>query len=177
MHKIITDAAALTKAIAKVHGDSTKLATGIQIALASSVFFAMKDGNIEPITSLFTGVHKGTRRAAMQAWLLEFAPVVLNTENDKTVPFKFSRDKLKALADDPMTAEVAEGHAATALLTDWTDFKPEQLVPETFDVAAMVKQLLTKVKGLSAKGSKPKHADLIAKLQAMTSTDEAPAPL
>lgn len=178
MHKIITDAAALTKAIAKVHGDSAKLAGGIQIALASGVYFAMKDGNIEPLTTLFTGMNKGVRRAAMLAWLTTHAPVVLNKdEKDVSAPFKFSRPKVAELIAEPMTAEVAEGYAATVLNIDWTEFKPEVLIPETFDVAVMVKQLLAKAKSLSAKGSTPKHADLLAKLQALTLPADSPAPL
>ena len=108
-HKLIIEASALTKHIAKIHGDSAKLATGIQIALTSGVYFAVKDGNIEPLTTLFTGMHKGVRRAAMLAWLVDHAPVVINDKDtDKTAPFKFSRERLNKLVPETITPEVAD---------------------------------------------------------------------
>jgi hypothetical protein len=182
MTKIITDAAALTKAITKASKDSMTLEGNIQLCLASSVFFAVKDGNIQPLTALFTTVSKGVRRAAMQAWALEFAPVLLNTGTDaKEAPFSFSRDKVEALTEAKKpTAEQAIAAAERGFASNWADHKPEQLTPEFFDVRKMLDSLVKQAATLQKKGSKPKGADLLTKVQALIaapSASEEPAPL
>ncbi len=171
--QLITDASALTKAIGVAAKASHALAGSIQIALASCSFFALKDGNVQPINLLFTSMGKGVRRAAMQAWLLDHAPVLLQTDKDKAKeqPFVFSRDKVEELTGHAKpTAEQAEETAEASLTVSWVEFKPEQLTPESFDVQAMVTQVIKKAKGLQSKGSKAVHGDLIAKLEAMTAT-------
>jgi hypothetical protein len=176
MTKLITDAGALTKAIAAASAAGHKLDASVQIVLASAVYFALKDGNIQPINAMFTSASKGMRKAAIQAWLLDHAPVALNTNKTtaKEQPFVFVRDAVAVLTDstEPVTAELAEAVAMKSLSIAWTDYKPEQLIPESFDLQAMVAALVKKAKGLQAKGSKPKHGDLLAGLEAMTATAE-----
>lgn len=185
MTKIITDAATLTKAIGAASKASLRLEADIQGCLSGAVYFAVKDGNIQPVNALFTTLGKGVRRAAIMAWLLEHAPVLANTDRDaaKTAPFVFSRPLIAELVEtDKPTAEQAEAYATKAHATMWTEFKPELLVPESFDMQAMLSALVKKAKGLQAKGSKADHADLIAKVEALCAassakTEEVPAPL
>lgn len=181
--KIITDATKLAAHIAKVHKDASSVESAIQVALASAVFFAVKDGNTEPITTLFTGMPKGIRRAAMQSWLLDHAPVVLNSDRDaaKAQPFKFSADVLKTiLADhgDATRPDAAEAHAAKALTVSWVDYKPEQLIPETLDIKALLMSWVKQVEGKQAKGSKVKDGGLLTQVKALVGPkNESPAPL
>lgn len=181
MTKLITDAAMLTKAIGSASKAGHALQNSIQIILASSLYFAFKDGNIQPINALFTSTAKGVRKAAMQAWLLDMAPVAVNSDREaaKTAPFKFQRDQIAVLMDskDAVTFEAAEAYATKALGVAWTEYKPEQFVPESFDVQAMVAALVKKAKGLQTKGSTAKHGDLLASLEAMTVPPDKPAPL
>lgn len=175
MTKIITDAAQLTKAIGKASKDSMALETSLQLVLASCAFFALKDGNVQPMNSLFTTISKGVRRAALQGWLVKFAPVLANTGKDaKEVPFVFSREKVKTLTDtDKPTAEQAEATALKGFATMWTEFKPEELVPEFFDVRKMLDHLVKQATALQKKGSKAKGADLLTKVQALVAASSA----
>lgn len=168
--KLLTNADELGKHIAKIAGDSVKLQAAIQIALASATFHAMAHGNVNPINTLFTTVGKGMRRAAIQTWLLAFAPVQLQADPDKAkeAPFVFSRELVKLHTEtDKPTAEQAEAHAMTAAETSWVDFKPEVLVPTDFDVLELLAATIKKAKGLQAKGATAKHAEVLAKMEAL----------
>lgn len=178
--KLLTVAADLEKHIAKVAKDAASLASGIQLALASAAFHAIAHGNVNPINAIFAAAGKGVRRSAMNAWLLAHAPVALQTDKDKAkeAPYVFVRDRVAELAEtDKPTLEQAEAYGAKVLSVDWTSFKEPPLVPESFDVLAMLQRVVKQSKDLQAKGSKPKHGDLIAKLEALTVREEAPAPL
>ena len=171
--KLIKTATELSAAIAKIGKAGLSLDAAIQTVLASSVYFAVKDGNTEPLTSLFTTLSKGTRRAAVQAWVVDHAPVILNTDKStaKEKPFVFHRAKVEALTGHAQPdAEASELYAIKVGGIEWTAYKPEQLVPEQFDVQAMLATMVKRAKDLQSKGSKPVHGDLIAKLEAMVTT-------
>jgi hypothetical protein len=178
--KLLTTASDLTAAIAKANKTSHSLESAYQTILASAVFFAVKDGNIQPINSLFTGMGKGIRRAAVQAWLLDHAPVLVNKDTNTDAPFVFSRPQVAILTDisDKLTAEQAEEYAMKTAAISWVDYKPETLIPATFDVAAMIAATIKKAKGLQTKGSQAVHGELIAGLEALMPTKaEEVAPL
>jgi hypothetical protein len=168
--KLLTIAGDLTAAIAKATKTSHSLESSVQQILASAVFFAVKDGNIQPINALFAGIGKGMRRAAIQAWLLDHAPVLVNKNTeDKSAPFVFSRPQVAVLTGiaDKMTAEQAEVYAMTTAAVSWVDYKPEVLIPATFDVSALVAATIKRAKALQTKGSQPVHGELIAAMEAL----------
>lgn len=184
MTKLITEAVALDKHIAGIAKSAKALNTAIQLALSSATLQAVAHGNINPINTMFTTVGKGVRRAAIKEWLVQHAPVVSNDGKDASeTPFKFSRDKIAELVEtDKPTMEQAVAYAERTLALDWTEAKPENLTPAEFDVLAMLQRVLTQAEGLAKKGAKPKHGDLLGKLQALAAAksaqeEEVPAPL
>jgi hypothetical protein len=177
--KLLTTAEALSKHIDKIGKDSKTLESAVQMALASATFFAVKDGNVEPINRLLLTVGKGLRRTALWSWLETYAPVLPQADKDKAkeAPYVFSRDKLQDLTGHAKpTAEQAEEHAKAIMAHAWTEFKPEPEVPATFDVAALVQGVIKKAKGLQQKGSKAVNAELLSKLETLLPST-APASL
>lgn len=173
MSKIITDAAKLDAAIVAVNKAANKLNDAIQLTLASAVFQAVYGRNTNHLNALALAVGKGVRRSAIGAWILKHAPVVAESDKEKAKdhPFRFSKDRMAELADahewaDAMrvTAEEAEMYGEAIMAEHWTEFKPDQLVPESFDVYAAIKSLMSRAQQLQGKGTQIKGADALRKL-------------
>lgn len=173
MSKIITESAKLDAAIVAVNKAANKLNDAIQLVLASAVFQAVHGRNTNHLNALATAVGKGVRKAAIGAWISKYAPVVPETDKEKAKesPFKFSADKMAEMADahgwaeaKRVTAEEAEAYAEMAMADHWTEFKPDQVVPDSFDVYAAIKQLMSRATALQGKGAQIKGADALRKL-------------
>lgn len=152
---LITVTDDLNKAIIAVNKSAHKLSADIQIVLASSVYFAMKDGNIEPLNASILAVGRGVRKQAMADWSMKFAPVLANTGKDaKEKPFIFSREKFERLAGHKanMSAEAATTYAETAYGTLWTELKEPPLIPETFNLGQKLAQLVKQAEGYQGNG-------------------------
>lgn len=174
--KVIQDSAALSKLVGSIVKASGKLTDDIQQALQSVVYFAAKDGNIDTLNTLFVTVAKSVRRAAIRSWVLEFAPVTDNPDKEaiKTIPFKFSREKLETLTGhNKPTPEQALAYAQ-GLETLWTEYKEVGVVPEEVDIHAIFASALKKVEGTVAKGAKIKGAALLENIRSVLAHKEDP---
>lgn len=173
MSKIITDAAKLDAAIVAVNKAANKLNDAIQLTLASAVFQAVYGRNTNHLNALALAVGKGVRRSAIGEWIMKYAPVVAESDKDKAKeqPFRFSKDRMAEMAEAHgwenamrVTAEEAEAYGEEIMGDHWTEFKPDQLVPESFDVYAAIKSLISQAQRLQGKGTKIKGYDALRKL-------------
>lgn len=164
---ILTTTDALDKLTVSVGKQAHKLAADIQIALASSAFFAAKDGNVEPLNALILVAGRGVRKTAMADWAMKFTPILPNTDTktSKERPFVFSRDKYNELlgTEDKknVSAEDALNYAELAYQTHWTELKEPPLVPEEYDVMAQLAKIAKQAETLQGKGTKIVHGELL----------------
>lgn len=177
--KIMTDASKLDAHIVSVNKQANALNAAIQLGLASAVYQATHGRNTNHINALALAVGKGVRKAAIGDWLMHYAPVVAETDREKakTHPFRFSADKLAELLPEAenhkaITAEEALAYAESILLKDWTEHKPDALVPETWDFKAALKKLLAQKASYEKKGTKVQGGDLAAGIAAMLPADD-----
>lgn len=160
---IITDVAALNRAIDGIVKSTEKLETAIQAALVGVVYQAALHGNTEPANSLFSRIGKGVRRAAIQGWLDTNGPFLIEKEKG----FVFSRDKLEALIGERKPDEEMVAGYCGALFSDlWTEHKPEKLAEESFDFRAALSKLLDKAAKARKSGTVIEGEDLLATVNA-----------
>lgn len=175
---IITDGAKLNDHIVNVNKAANALNGAIQVGLVSAVWQAVHGRNTNHINALALAVGKGVRKAAIGDWLLKHAPVVAETDKEraKEHPFRFSADKLadmvEAVNPKAVTAEEAMAYAEPLLAMLWTEHKPDQLTPESWDFAAALKKLLAQATGYEAKGVKVKGGELRAQLASLLPSEE-----
>lgn len=173
MSKIITDAAKLDAHIVSVNKSAHALNGAIQLGLVSAVYQAVHGRNTNHLNALAAAVGKGVRRSAIGDWVLKYAPVVAETDKKKATeaPFKFSADKLAELVEaqnhKAVTSEESLAYCTPLLSKDWTEHKPDQLVPESWDFAAALKKLLKTKQDYESKGTKVKGGDLAASIASM----------
>lgn len=171
--KIIIESSKLDEALVRVNKSANGLADAIQVVLASATYQAVAHGNTNHLNGLILAVGKGVRKPAIVAWALAHAPVVMETDKEKAKenPFRFSRDKLEALAiaEDAKkpTAEEALAHAESILGMHWTEHKEPPLVPEKWDLKAAIAQAMKKAEDYAKKGTKVEGSDLLGKLAAL----------
>lgn len=165
--QVITKMSALNVAIDGVIQAASQLTDDIQSVLMSVTFHAVAHGNIEPMLKLWNGVGKGVRKAAIQHWLDQHAPVQI----DKEKGFVFSREKVALLADfaDPVNPSVEDAtlYAATLAAFPWVDCKPEKLAEESFDVMAMLVKLVDRADKAAKDGAEIKHKETLARLKSL----------
>lgn len=160
---IITDVAALNRAIDGIVKSTEKLETAIQAALVGVVYQAALHGNTEPANSLFSRIGKGVRRAAIQGWLDSNGPFSIK----KGKGFVFSRDKLEALIGERKPDEEMVAGYCGALFSDlWTEHKPEKLAKESFDFRAALSRLLDRASKARNSGTVIDGEDLLATVNA-----------
>lgn len=164
---ILTTADALDKAIVAIGKSAHKLSADIQIGLASTAYFAAKDGNVEPVNQLVLVMGKGVRKTAAADWILKFVPAIPNTDTktSKDKPFVFSRDKYQSMlgTDDKknVSAETALDYAEMVYQTHWTELKEPPLVPESYDVMEQLARIAKQATSLQGKGTKIIHPELL----------------
>lgn len=181
MSKIITDSAKLDAHIVGVNKKANELNGAVQLALASAVFQAVYGRNTNHLNALAGAVGKGVRRSAIGEWILRHAPVMAEDNKDraKENPFRFSNEKMGdfAKAHDwadykKVSTDEALAYAEHVLQIDWTALKPDQLVPESFDVLEAFKALVKKAQTLQGKGTKIIGGEFLTKVN-KTITDNA----
>lgn len=156
--KLIVGQAAIVKAIDSIANRGKKLDADIQLAGLSVLDHIQQHGDVTLANRLFLALPKGARKLAMAEWFLAFGKLSANLDKAtaKDLPFVYAKDKTTNL----------EG----AIELPWYECKPEKAVADAFDVQAEVAKLLKRVAAFQQ--SKPdgevKGADLIAKLQALT---------
>lgn len=160
----------LTKAIIAVNKASHKLGADVQNILLSCTYYALKDGSVTELNALWLGIGKGAvRRDAIKNWAAAFGPFLVN-DNKKTMaekPFVFSRERADELLkgdSKSATAEQVEAHISGITAT-WTDYKEPPMVPESWDVAAMLRKVLTEAKKLGGKNTKIINGELLSKIE------------
>jgi hypothetical protein len=152
--KLLTKAE-LPKAIESITKRGKVLDTDIHIAACSAVAIKAEAGDTMFINRLYTALPKGTRAAALTAWLLKFGGVIANDGSSgkpkAEQPFLHTKDK----ACD-VTAGMAE---------PWYDFKPDPKPDEVYDIMAAVMQIIKK-----AKGKEVVHGELLSTLASIVET-------
>lgn len=168
---LITDKTALHTAILAVGKVYASAADQVQIILASSILQALQHGNTDPLNDLITAVGKGVRKTAIVDWALKHAPVVPETDKEKSKdkPLRFSRERIETLLPDVVdaknvTAEEAMTWAMQAYAVHWTEYKEPPVLPQEWDVMAALKQVIQTGKTMQGKNVSIKHADILGKL-------------
>lgn len=152
--KLLTKAE-LPKAIESITKRGRILDTDIHQAACSAIAIKGEQGDTMFINRLYLALPKGTRAAALTAWLLEFGGVVANdgTQGKPKAeqPFVHTKDKAADL----------EG----GIKSPWYDFKPDPAPDQVFDVMAAVMAIIKK-----AKGKELVHGELLSALGAIVET-------
>lgn len=152
--KLLTKAE-LPKAIESITKRGRLLDTDIHIAACSAIAIKGEQGDTMFINRLYLALPKGTRAAALTAWLLEFGGVVANdgTQGKPKAeqPFVHTKDK---------KADLEAG-----IKSPWYDFKPDPAPDQVFDVMAAVMAIIKK-----AKGKELVHGELLSALGAIVET-------
>ena len=152
--KLLTKAE-LPKAIESITKRGKVLDTDIHIAACSAVAIKAEAGDTMFINRLYTALPKGTRAAALTAWLLKFGGVIANDGTSgkpkAEQPFLHTKDK-------PCAVEAG-------MAEPWYDFKPDPKPDEVFDIMAAVQAIIKK-----AKGKEVVHGELLATLASIVET-------
>lgn len=161
---VITDSAALNRAIDNIVKATGKLEADIQSALVGVVYQAAMHGNTEPANDLFSRIGKGVRKAAIQGWLDTNGPFLI----DKEKGFLFSRDKLETLTGERKpTEEIVTAYCESLFSDLWTEHKPEKLAEESFDFRAALGKLLDKAAKARKGGAVIEGEELLATVNAV----------
>ncbi len=94
--------------------------------------------DVRVVNRFYTALSKGTRRAAMAAWMLNCMAVSANADKatkDES-PFKFSKDKATRVP--------------VGLAKPWYDFKPDAKPDEIYDFKGAIESVLRKVANAKA---------------------------
>lgn len=132
--KLITGAAAITKAIDSIAGRMKKLETEIHTVAVSCLDHAAKHGDVTLMQRLVAGLGRSQRKNALLQWCLDFGPFAMADGNKELVYAKRAHvDVDKAMAK-PF----------------WDHVQEAKFVP--FDMAAELDRLLSKAKKAATKG-------------------------
>lgn len=177
---LIADQAAFDAALVSVKKTASKMEGEVQMLLVSAMAQALQHGNTNWLNAIPHALGKGVRLSAVGAWILAHAPVVSESDKEKAKesPFRFSRDKLGDLLGDPAvdhktySEEQIADHITKAHGVHWTTFKPDTLVPESFDLGAAIAALVKKAKGMQGKNVKIVGQDKLGDLEALCATPD-----
>lgn len=163
MTTIITNKAALNKAIAEIKRAGENLDQAIQTAGLSCLAYAGKHGQVTPANDLYWAMPKGSRRNALVEWLLAFGKLRVLTKDEQHAA-------VAAMKQPPANPPVF-GYAKDkvtdidqAMAKPWTEFRPEKAPAEVFDAQAAVQALINRIQKAKARVSKGEklridHAD------------------
>lgn len=154
---IIIGQEAIRSAIATITKSGQRLDDLIQSTAVGVLNHIDLHGNVTLLNELYAGMPKGSRKLALAEWCLKFGRVIANVDpkTKKAMPFSYDHKRSTDLAG--------------AQLKPWYDFKPEPMVDQAFDFAAMLGALLSKAdKAASDPTREVKGADLLAKVRALS---------
>lgn len=176
---LIADQSAFDAALISVKKTAHKMETEVQLLLVSAAHQAIAHGNVNWLNAIPHALGKGIRMAAIGGWILAHAPVVPESDKEKSKeqPFRFMRDRIEELLGTAKpTAEQVDMFIASANAVHWTAYKPDSVVPETFDLTAAIAQLVKRAKALAGnKKTQIKGLDQLANLEALCADCGEPA--
>ena len=158
MSKILQGEAAIRAEIKAINKAGATLAKRIQACAIASLEHMVKHRDHTLLVELYQAMPKGTRSAALAAWILKFSQLKANDDKATKKDKPFLLDKEKILDVDGAKA------------TMWHDCgKPEESPDEILDVNKSVQALLARVKRAVAAGRPVKglDADTLKALQAL----------
>lgn len=146
---------AIEKSIVSITNRGKLLDASIQLTGLSCLNHIQLHGDVTVFNTMFLGMPKGSRKAALTEWALAFGKVVANTgDNKKTHPFLYAKERATNL----------EG----AVETPWYEFKLDKAPDEVFDI---FKALAIIIKKASAEGVTVVGAEHLEALKAIKPTE------
>lgn len=147
----------IKKLIDSVHRRNVNLVEDIQTAAMSSVMHAHKHGDYTLVSRLHAGLSTGMKQKALKLWLLNFAPIIENTDKatKKVSPFAFSAGKVRKDYD----ALVSE---MEAVRWDAAPTEDGNSAASYYDAMAALKRIAKQCAGNVAPGQAALAARLIA---------------
>lgn len=132
----------------------------IHQAAVSAIAIAARQGgtgNGHYVNALYLAMPKGSRHAALTAWILEFSDMTANEAADKdTKPFVHVKGDGRAVDLEKAKAN------------PWYNFKPSPKPDEVMDVFALTRKLIEKAKKKAAKDSEGvKGLEFVGELEAI----------
>lgn len=156
---IETNVAKIKASIKSINTARSKLVDNIQRTALAVAQHAHLHGDITLVNSLAEAVGNGMKATALKLWLLDYAPVMWDSEA-KT--FTYSKSKR-------VEGEELVSNMNNAALKPWYDYKTEKKVEEFTDVVAGINSILRK---LSKAPPKEGQAQLVNKLRELVESAE-----
>lgn len=122
--KLITDAAALNKAIDSIESRGKKLQDDMHVAALSCLQYAEQHGDVTLMQRLIVALPSSTRKNALLAWASDFGKFAVSEDGKSVVYNKHGKTDL-----------------ATATAKPFWDYVPEQPF-KPFDIAAELAKLV-----------------------------------
>ena len=111
----------------------------IQLAGLSVINHAEEHGDITLACTLYLSMPKGSRKAALSAWLMTYGKLMPNTGlTKKEMPFLFDRSKVTDLE--------------SANNNPWYTFKLDKAPDQVFNVMDSIANLIKRIESAAAKG-------------------------
>lgn len=129
--ELITDIKGINKAIGQIKSSGKKLDDKIQHVALSVIAHNEQHHNVTVVNDLFNAMPNGSRRSALQAWLLKYGGVAINTNKETAATGKHFNDSKDKHAD-------IEGGSAEP----WYSMKPEPTPIQSLNVYSKVASLM-----------------------------------
>lgn len=151
--KLITDNAALAKAIKSIAVRGQKLDHDIHVAGVSCLQHIADHSNTTLLNNLVNALPKGARKHAFVEWVLQYGSVRTLDRTNEADQDKIAKGQVFAL--DRSKQFDLEGAIANA----WYNFKPEADLLTAFDAAKMVAAMMRKYNNAVKQGAKIEGGD------------------
>ncbi len=154
MFNLIKGQQAILSVIKTIQAAGKTLDQDIQLAGMSVLNHAEEHGDITLACTLYLSMPKGSRKAALSAWLMTNGKLAANTgKNKKEQPFVYSREKITDLAN----ADAAP----------WYTFKLDKAPDQVFNLGDAINNLIKRVEAATAKGVAVEGYDKLDKLRSL----------
>lgn len=142
MIKLMNDAKTIEKAIASIANRGSKLDADIQHCALSVINHVELHGDVTLVNRLYLAMPKGTRKAALSAWLLQFGKVLANTDkaSKKELPFVYNKQ--------------GKTDMDGAIANPWYNFKQDKAPDEVLNLNDSIKALLKRAESAMKRGVK-----------------------
>lgn len=144
--KLITGAAAITKAIDSVAGRGKRLDADIQLAGLSVLAHIEGCGDTTLADRLVNALPKGSRRLALVEWFIAHGKMRVLNKGDKAEAEAIKSGRIFKHDGDRKTDMVG------ATGTPWHEFRKEPEAATAFDAQAGVMSLINRIKSANEKG-------------------------
>lgn len=141
-------------AIKSIKTKGANLDKAIQEAAIDVIQHVALNNEASLACQLYQALPNGSRRNALVAWMLEFAPIKVATgKNKEAVPLLWAKD--------------VELNLEGAETTLWYNFKKEKTLTQEFDLDAAFKTFMKRVAKAVDEGKIERDAELVQKLVAL----------